>query len=353
MFNHKYHVRPAFYLDPMALKRRFMLCGIAHAIFMPFLLFFMTLHFAMQNVYDWKSTKEYLGPREWSLSAKWTLREFNELPHFFERRMEPSYEASDKYLKLFVQSEVMTMIGRILAFVGGSFGAVLLLFAALNDAIVLHVKIGDWNLLWYMGVMGVIFSAGKSMLPNREVHPRYIGNLSAEMDSALANVATHTHHYPDSWRGKGFDIATYKAVSAMFKYKAQLFVLELMSVVVAPVILCVSLPNCAEQICEFVMGIKAEVPGAGEVCGFASFDFDSFQDESWEGRTLGKSQISEMTGSLSASVHQLHDVEAAAQLHEKPQAWHGKMEKSFFSFKVSAEKDGKWIVSHHEMSSHG
>ena len=88
MFNHKYQVRPAFFLDPSSLKRRFMVCGIAHVIFMPFLLFFMTLHFGMQNLYDWKSTKQYMGPKEWSLNAKWSLREFNELPHFLERRLE-------------------------------------------------------------------------------------------------------------------------------------------------------------------------------------------------------------------------------------------------------------------------
>ena len=33
MFNHKYQIRPAFYLDPAALRRRFVICGIAHAIF--------------------------------------------------------------------------------------------------------------------------------------------------------------------------------------------------------------------------------------------------------------------------------------------------------------------------------
>ena len=64
------------------------MCGVAHAIFMPFLLFFVTLHFFMSNIYDWQSTKEYLGPREWSSIARWTFREFNELPHSFEKRME-------------------------------------------------------------------------------------------------------------------------------------------------------------------------------------------------------------------------------------------------------------------------
>ena len=88
MFNHSRKIRPAFYGDPSSLQRRFILCGVAHLFFMPFLLFFVTLHFFMVNVYDWQSTKEYLGPREWSMVAQWRFREFNELPHSFERRIE-------------------------------------------------------------------------------------------------------------------------------------------------------------------------------------------------------------------------------------------------------------------------
>jgi len=56
--------------------------------------------------------------------------------------------------------------------VGGSLGAVLLVFAALNNAIFLHFKIGDWNLLvWYVGVLGIINSTGKAMLPDPKIHP--------------------------------------------------------------------------------------------------------------------------------------------------------------------------------------
>ena len=331
MFNHKYQVRPAFFLDPKALKRRLVLCGVAHALFMPFLVFFMLLHFAMNNVYDWKSTKQYMGPKDWTLIAKWTFREFNELPHFFEKRLGPSYEAADDYLKLFTQSEIMTTIGRILAFIGGSFGGILLVFAAVNDAILLHVKIGQWNLLWYVGVMGVVYSAGKSMLPNPEAHPRYIRNLFAEMDSALEKVSTHTHHFPDIWRGRGWDKNTKNIISSMFNNKANIFFEELVALMLAPIILCISLPRCAESICEFVMTSKTSVGGTGDVCGYGTFDFDCFGDENFEGRTLGGDQT--MAGSVSASVHQLNDVEAAVRRHPKPRMRHGKMEKSFFSFK--------------------
>jgi autophagy-related protein 9 len=329
MYNHKFQIRPGFYLDPKSLRRRFLICGLAHAVFLPFLAFFMVLHFIMQNGYDWKSRKQYLGPKEWSLAARWTFREFNELPHFFERRLGPSYEATEEYLKLFRQSEVTTTVGRILAFVGGAFAALLFGLAAVNDAILLHVKIGNFNLLWFVGIATMCYSAGKSMLPDPESHTRYIWNLNEEMDQALTLMATHTHHYPDTWKRKGYDMKTMSIVKSMFTNKTTIFIHELIALVLAPLILCYSLPRCAEDVCEFVMTIKAEVPGAGDLCGYSTFDFDTFGDDSFEGKTMGDAR-----GNVAASVAELQNVEAATRLHPKPKAYHGKMEKSFFSFKA-------------------
>ena len=333
MFNHKYQLRPAFYLDPAALRRRFQVCGVAHIVLMPFLLFFVTVYFGLQNVYDWKSTKQYLGPRDWTLEAKWTFREFNELPHLFERRIGPSYVAAESYLKLFGSNEIVTALGRILVFIGGSLGAVLFGFAALNDAILLHVKVAGWNLLWYAGVFGLIYSGGKSMIPTAEAMPKSARNLYAEIDEALVNVADHTHFYPDTWKGRGWEPATYKAMSDMFKFKAKNFLSEILSLVVAPYILCVSLAKCAEPICEFVLVTRTEMLGAGEVCGYATFDFDKFKDERWVGRTIGEAEP--MVGSLTESIMELRSVDEATRRFPKPKARYGKMEYSFFNFKVS------------------
>jgi hypothetical protein len=276
--------------------------------------------------------------------SRWTFREFNELPHFYERRMSPSYEAAEAYLKLFTQSTLVTTLGQLLVLVGGSLGAILVVFAALNDAILLHVKISDWNLLWYFGVLGVVYTGGKALQPSAELRPRYIRNIFEEMSSALDQVATFTHFYPEVWKARAWDRGTYKAVSALFQYKAKLFVHEVVSVILAPIVLCVSLPKCAENICEFVVSIKAEVPGAGEVCGYSTFNFDVFGDETWEGRTLGVGSANEgeqygvnsdMTGSFTASVMRTKNVDTATKMHPRPKATHGKMEKSFFDFKAN------------------
>jgi hypothetical protein len=92
------------------------------------------------------------------------------------------------------------------------------------------------------------------------------------------------------------------------------------------------------------MSIKAEVPGAGDVCGFATFNFDEFGDDNWEGKTMRA-----VRGNVSASVAELGDVEAALRLHPRPKAYHGKMEKSFFSFRSShpnwtSTKSGQTLI---------
>jgi hypothetical protein len=165
-------------------------------------------------------------------------------------------------------------------------------------------------------------------------------NLFADMDGALKTASTHTHYYPENWKGRGWDPGVYKAFGKLFDSKVKLFVWELASLVLAPYILIAKLSKNAPAICEFCLVIKSRVPGAGDVCGFSTFDFDAFKDEAWEGRTLGKSVMPEgqqqPSGgeTLAQSIMRTGNVEDATRQHPKPKAREGKMEKSFFNFQA-------------------
>ena len=267
------------------------------------------------------------------LFSRWMFREYNELPHVFERRLEPSYEAGEEYLRLFAPSSWMNSIGRILVFLSGSLGAVCIALAAINDAILLHVKIGNWNLLWYAGMLGVAYSVGKGMLPDNSIIPRYHYNSFADMDTALLKVASHTHYYPEFWKKRGWDEIIKGVFSELFQYKLKLFVLEVMSIIVAPIVLCYSLPPCAIDICRFVQKVKVEVPGTGDHCGFATFDFDLFEDENWEGQQE-EHHIHSAPTSASALDANRSTIYAKFNSSQRPKAKMGKMEKSFFNFKT-------------------
>ena len=245
MFNHKYEIRPAFYLDADSLARRLKLCGIVHALFLPFLIMFVLFHFLLRNMYDFKTTRQYMGNKYWSTAAIWTFREFNELPHVLEQRIEPSCKAAEIYLDMFGQSEWKEALGRILIFVGGAVGSLLLLLGTISDSLLLHVALWGHNLLWYAGMAGIVYSIGKALVPTKEFQPSVSRNLFEDMDTALKNVSEYTHYYPENWKGRGWDSCVCTAFGNLFDSKVKLFVWELVSFSLAPYILYCKLSKCA------------------------------------------------------------------------------------------------------------
>jgi hypothetical protein len=88
------------------------------------------------------------------------------------------------------------------------------------------------------------------------------------------------------------------------------------------------------QSCEFVLATRAEVPGAGDVCGFSTFDFEimamiSGRDEQLE----PKVQIL-LPKVFPESIMRLGSVEEATRRFPKPRRGKARWRKSFFSFKV-------------------
>ncbi|CAM9271814.1 unnamed protein product [Choristocarpus tenellus] len=220
MFNQKFTVRRMFLEDVRALKVRLFLVGMAHVVLLPFLLLFMLIYFFLQNAQEWHSSKNYLGPREWSPLARWTFREFNELPHIFEDRMEGSYVHANAYLQRFPKP-VLASAMRVTSFFSGAIVAVLLVLTFLEDSILLYVKLLDRNLLWYIGVFSAIYAFSRGVVaPHASDTPTPVGEPIEEI---MLKVAAHTHYMPVEWRGKTHTIEVREELKGLFQYKAQLF----------------------------------------------------------------------------------------------------------------------------------
>ena len=172
--------------------------------------------------------------------ARWTFREYNELPHMLDRRLAPSYKHAEEYLGLFSQSEIVSAVARVCGFVSGSLIAVLFLFAAIDESILLHVKVADQNLLWYVGVLGIAFGASKGLLPDEKLHSTsHTLNLVEEAEDKLMQVSSFTHYYPQKWRKKAFKQEVKTEFESFFVFKVHAFILEIFSVVCAPLVLMV------------------------------------------------------------------------------------------------------------------
>lgn len=133
-----------------------------------------------------------IGGRKYTPFAEWKFREFNELPHHFTRRLDESYPTASMYIGQF-PNEKLTIIMRFVAFVAGSFAAVLLLATVIDPDLFVGFEVTPHRtVLFYVGVFGSILAVARGMVPeeNRVFDPELL----------IMEVIQHTHYMPDDWK---------------------------------------------------------------------------------------------------------------------------------------------------------
>ena len=188
-----------------------------------------------------------------------------------------------------------------MAFIAGSFAAVLVLASVLDPDLFLNFEITPHRtVFFYIGVFGAVLTVARGMIPedNRVFDPELL----------MTEVINYTHYMPDEWKGELHSKKVHQEFGELFAMKILIFAQELLSVMLTPFILWFSLPNCSPAIVDFFREFSVHVDGRGYVCSFAEFNFERHGNVKFgaPSRTHDKKMISN----------------------------EGKMEKSFLNFKV-------------------
>lgn len=244
LFDDEYRLSPEFLDDVDSMKFRFQIVGLIQLIMLPFTLIFVVVYFLMENFQQFHSNRAYLGPRQWTPLARWEFREFNELPHLFEKRLNQAYEPAMNYLNSFVNIYV-SIVAEFVTFVSGSILAVLIIVSFISEGALLYIHIADRNLLWYLGVFSACFAASRACIPDATK----VKKVPAEL---LAHASAMTHHFPPHWQSQEHCKSVRDEVAYLLQYKIVIFLYEILGVLLTPVILVFSLPSSAATIVEFV-----------------------------------------------------------------------------------------------------
>ncbi|KIR54433.1 autophagy-like protein 9 [Cryptococcus gattii Ru294] len=247
------------------LRRRFVFMGILNAIFAPFIILYLLIYSFFRYFEEYHKNPSSIGSRQYTPYAQWKFREFNELPHLFERRLDRSYETAKEYVDQFPK-ERTALVMRFVAFVAGSFAAVLLVASLIDPDLFLHFEITPHRtVLFYLGVFGSVLAISRGMVPQE--------NMVFDPEASLNEVVRWTHYLPVEWRGQLHSQMVHQEFSKLFALKIMIFFSELLSVILTPFILFFSLPPCAAAIIDFFREFTVHVDGVGYVCSFAVFDF--------------------------------------------------------------------------------
>ncbi|GAA6017488.1 hypothetical protein JCM10207_008244 [Rhodosporidiobolus poonsookiae] len=281
-----------------ALRRRFILMGVINAVFAPFIVLYLLMYSFFRYFEEYHKNPSSIGSRAFTQLARWKFREFNELPHLFQQRLRIAHPLSDAYINQFPKAKT-ALLSRFVAFVAGSFAAVLILFSLIDPDAFLHFEITPGRtVLFYIGITGTIVAVARGMVPdeNRVVDP----------EELMRGIVEHTHYLPVEWKDKLHSAEVHIAFGKLFQMKASLFLQEIFSVLITPFVLWYTLPDCAPALVDFFREFTVHVDGLGYVCSFAVFDFDRHGDAKFGAPVQGQA--------------------------ERWKSTEGKMEKSFLTF---------------------
>ncbi|CAO1625530.1 unnamed protein product [Sympodiomycopsis kandeliae] len=270
LFDHRGNVRKQFLHEKYrqdlisGLERRFIFTAIVNAVLAPFIVLYILIYSFFRYFEEYHKNPAILGSRQYTELARWKFREYNEVPHLFRKRCHASYPFASKYIDQFPK-ERKALFARFVAFIAGSFTAVLVLASVLDPDVFVHFEITrHGNVLFYIGIFGAILAGARSMIPDER--------MVFEPELLLEAVNRYTHYSPDHWKGRFHSREVHAEFGKLYSLKVSIFIIEVLSVLVTPFILWLSLPKNAPAIIDFFRECTVHVEGLGYVCSFAVFD---------------------------------------------------------------------------------
>lgn len=270
-------------INIQSLRRKFLLMGILNLVFSIFIFIYLIVHYLVTNIDEMYSNKEIMGSRRYSIYAKRQFRDYNELPHFFEKRLSKSIPFAIEYIKQF-PSPVVNVLGKFIVLIAGSFVGFFLLLSILDESILLYVRLWDRTLFFYAGIIGAISAFSRSMIKPPE-------SIIYNPNAVMKKIEKYTHYMPLHWLGKCNTFDTRDEFLELFEYKIMLFLKDLFSVLTTPFILMFTLRKKAPSIFNYIKFNTTSKENIGMICKFA--DFSEFKCE-------GENKNKKMEDSLTA-----------------------------------------------------
>ena len=279
MFDDKFMIKKEFLNDKSILQQRFRTMAMLNLLMSPFVMVFVVSYFFLQNAEHFYRHPVSVGARQWSLYARWTIREFNELEHHLNTRLDASHKAAKKYVLQF-PTPMHTQIAKFVAYIAGSFAATCLAIGVISGPILERSLPSGQNFIWYTAFFGLILAISRAFIPEDPI--------AYNPEEYMTEVVESTHYFPQRWRGKCHTRSVQNEFQAMFKLKVVIFFEEIASIFLTPIVLFFSLPQCVPDILEFVQEFTEDIEGVGHVCSLAMFNFE----HDWEPEQCDKMEKS-------------------------------------------------------------
>ncbi|EMG49137.1 hypothetical protein G210_0175 [Candida maltosa Xu316] len=261
------------------LTSRFKLAAIINLILSPFIVIYFVLLYFFRYFNEYKSNPaSILGLRQYTPYAEWKLREFNELPHFFIKRLAMSMGPANTYIDQFPKGFLVINAMKLVNFICGSILAVLVLMGLFME----DESHSFWSFeitegksaLFYISIFGTIWAVTSSSTSESPSNQQSTSSFVYDPEASLRYVSQFTHYLPTSWNKKLHTIQVKNEFCELYSLKIIIIINEILSSVLTPFILWFKVSQNSGAIIDFFREYSIHVDGLGYVCYFAMFNFE-------------------------------------------------------------------------------
>ena len=187
-FNPKFLNNDPKFISSIQEKLKFI--AILNFVFMPFIFIFLLFYYLFIYGEKFYSNPNYIITRNWTLMAKWKLRNYNELFHEYDSKFIITKDICNEYTNLFPNKIIQT-ISRFLLFILSSVFVILVFISIVNERILTNLYItNNKQTIWFIGIVGSIIAILKRNLV--ETAPDY-------PKDKMKNLKEKINSIPDKW----------------------------------------------------------------------------------------------------------------------------------------------------------
>ncbi|KAJ9074391.1 autophagy protein atg9, variant 2 [Entomophthora muscae] len=243
------------------LKRKLQFMGVINLLFGPFMVLYTICFVIFRYFEEYYKMPKNIGFRQYTILAKWQVREFNELPHYLRHRLDSSCDIADEYLDQFPRIKTV-MVSQFLVLVLGTLAGACALIALVDSELVLQLEVlPGWSVFSCGATLGLALAALRAPAPS-----------TADPQALVAELLEQLHYMPTLWRDRLHSDKVRLEFSKMYNLKIIQLLQEILGLALTPFMLIFVLPRSCFEIVDMFRECTTHVPPIGHVCSLAQFD---------------------------------------------------------------------------------
>jgi hypothetical protein len=269
------------FLNLRYLQLKMFIFMIFEIFFIPPVIFFKIIFWIFKNAEGFSKTSRSLNntvsQKIWSSYIQIIFRNYNELPHHFENRINSSYESLNNFMNCF-KDRMISIVGKFVIIICGSFLFLVFIISTIDDRLLIELKFMGKKFVWLTFIVGIVISilGGASNSSSRNnFEEDYIENIQIK-EELYKNFVNKIINVPFEFRqGQNFS-TIFKIVSKNYELGIFSLFKEIVSILIFP-ILWLKIIFRAQNIIKFFKAYSKSVEGIGTIYAFSIMDLRNFK----------------------------------------------------------------------------